>query len=113
MEKQNPFSKCRKCTYRDDLPLEHELNTKYKKDFNKVQALTGTGLPKEIAMKIVKMAGTYFNCDFCYDNVICKTHVNKMLHYGTYGFHTVCSEECYKNISEYYYERDRVESMEQ
>lgn len=100
MERQNPFSKCKECIYHDDLPIDHEFNTRYKRDLDKVEALKDSGFPTEVAIKIVEMTYSYFDCDFCLDNVICKYHKDKMLFYGKYDFNIIC-EECYKDSVEF------------
>lgn len=102
-QKQNPFSKCKECIYHDDLPIEHEFNRRYKRALDRVEALKDSGFPTEIAIKIVEMTYSYFYCDFCDDNVLCRYHKDKCLYYCKYDLNIIC-EECYK---------DRVEFVQQ
>lgn len=102
-KKQNPFSKCKECVFFPDKSLGDKSNRNYKIDLDKVEALYESGFPKKIAIKIVEMTYSYFDCDFCDDNVICKYHKDKMLYYGKYSLYIIC-EECYE---------DRVEFVQQ
>lgn len=99
-KKHNPLSNCKECTYRDDLPIEHEFNARYKRDLGKLEALIDSGLPTDISIKIVKMTYSYFDCDFCDDNVLCRYHKDKCLYYCKYDLNIIC-EECYKDLVEF------------
>lgn len=98
---QNPFTKCVDCIYHEDLPIDHEFNKMYKTHYDKVKILKDIGLPTEISVRIVKMSRDYFDCDFCDDNVICRYHKDKMLHYGKYGLNIICRECYYKDRVEF------------
>jgi len=103
MEKQNPFSECKESIYHDDLPIDHVFNSAYKANLDRVEALKDSGFPREIAIKIIKMTYSYFDCDFCCDNILCRYHKDKCLYYCKYDLNIIC-EECYK---------DRVEFVQQ
>ena len=66
------FSDCFDCDYLNWMPLDHIVNTSYKKDIDIMYLLVKQGLPKEIAIKIIKI---YTKCS-CKEK-LCINHLRR------------------------------------
>ena len=75
------FSSCVECYLHNTLPLNHFSNKNIKDDYEKLEILR-IFLPLELAVKIVKMSHTYFNCCYC-KQLVCKEHT--AFDYEQYG----------------------------
>lgn len=65
------FSNCEDCVYLDNFPIKHIVNTSYKRDIQTMNLLMLKKMPKEIAIKIVKMSKLYANCRTCGVKLCC------------------------------------------
>ena len=88
------FSKCQECIY---LPMKHDCNKYYKRDYEKMEILIVYGLPTELAIKIIEMTYSYHMCDYCTD-ILCTLHKNLSLRYREAWPYIQCGQ-CYEKRS--------------
>ena len=75
------FSSCVECYWHNTLPLNHLNNKNIKDDYEKLEILR-IFLPIELAVKILRMSYTYFNCCYC-NHLVCKEYT--AIDYEQYG----------------------------
>ena len=89
------FSKCDECFHHNYIPMEHNYNKSYKRDYEQMELLKEYGLSTEIAIKIIEMTYSYHNCDYC-NNILCTTHKNRALRLKDSWPYIKC-DKCYWN----------------
>ena len=85
------FSKCIDCNYIDTLPIDHKLNAKYNTHYKIMKLLEEKGLPREIAIKIIKMNKKYGICSRCNER-LCNSHYIRAAFWGKHyhGYGSLC-----------------------
>lgn len=92
------FSNCHECFHLERSDLNSYFNKPYKHDYDKMMALKECGFPTEIAIKIVQMTYSYYECDFC-DTILCTVHRDRGVRNGQSWPYIKCDTCCWNDYT--------------